>query len=25
MFVNVMVFWAMTPCSDVVGYQCLRG
>jgi len=22
---KVAVFWAVTPCSDVVGYQCPEG
>jgi len=22
---QVKVFWVVTPCSDVAGYQCFRG
>jgi hypothetical protein len=25
MKIQVMVFWVLTPCSDVVGYQIFRG
>jgi hypothetical protein len=25
MKINVAVFWVVTPCSGVVGYQCFRG
>jgi hypothetical protein len=24
-YVHVVVFWIMTTCSGVVGYQCLEG
>jgi len=23
--IHVMIFWDMTLCSDVVGYQCFEG
>jgi hypothetical protein len=25
MMIQVEVFWVVTPCSVVVGYQCFRG
>jgi len=25
MKIQVVVFWVMTPCSDVVAYQCFGG
>jgi hypothetical protein len=25
MEIHVMVFWVMTPCSNMVGHQCFRG